>query len=320
MRPGTEPGCRGLAGRRIVVLGCTGFLGRHLSAGLAACGAEVLPVSRSGAAGGVRLDLLVSPPRDLTRVLTAFGADVVVNAAGRVWAPGDAWARGGTNTELAARLVRALTAAPTPARLIHLGSIHEYGPGVPGTGIPENHRPTPVTPYGRDKLAATRTVLSACAGGEAGGGVRAVVLRLANVAGPQPPPGSIFGRVAAHLATAARTPGVPPPLRLPELGVYRDVVDVRDVLAAAYAAITAPPERIDGQVINIGSGRAVAMRDLVVRMIALSGLPVPLVESPVPAPPYPHVSWQRLDVTRARTLLSWYPRHPLDATLRTILR
>jgi len=297
-----------LAGRRVAVLGSTGFLGRHLSAGLAARGAEVLPISRSA---GVRLDLLAAPPGEVARLLDAFGVQVVVNAAGVVWPTDAATPRAG-NAELATRLVRALaTLLPRP-RLIHLGSIHEYGPGAPGTGIREDQPPSPVTPYGRDKLAATRAVLAAPPG------LDTVVLRLANVAGPQAPPGSIFGRVAAHLAAAATQPR-PTPLSLPRLRTHRDVIDVRDVLTAVCAAATAPAARISGQVINIGSGQAVPMRDLVTRMITLSGVPVPLQESPTPPPRVPHVTWQHLDLTRARTLLNWHPHYPLDATLTSVL-
>jgi nucleoside-diphosphate-sugar epimerase len=311
------------AGCRIVVLGSTGFLGRHVSDGLTAQGADVLPVSRSAGRAGrggprtARLNLLTSSPGQIARLLAAHQAQAVVNAAGVVWADDETPVRAG-NAELVSRLLRALNELPAPPRLIHLGSIHEYGPCPPGGRLHEDQRPAPVTPYGRDKLASTCQVLAAARGPALDG----VVLRLANVAGSDMPPGSIFGQVAAHLTAIAEGPWSgpePPPLRLPKLLAHRDIVDVRDVVSAVCAAASAPESAVSGQVINIGSGRATAMRDLVTQMISLAGLPVSLEETPSSAPALTHVTWQRLDITRARQRLGWVPRHSLDDSLRSVL-
>lgn len=308
-----------VAGRKIVVLGSTGFLGRHLADGLAASGAEVMRLCRSPKAGenAVFLDLLAAPPRQVAQLFDLFGAEVVVNAAGVVWTPTQTPVRAG-NAEITARLLQALTSLEARPRLVHLGSIHEYGPGTPGTGIREDQHPAPVTHYGLDKLAATCLVLAAARSSN----LDCVVLRLANVAGSDPPPGSIFGKVVAHLGAAAdfRLRGTePPPLKLPYLSAHRDIVDVRDVLTAIVGAVAATAETVSGQVINIGSGHATAMRDLVERMVSLTGEPLPVVAVPDGSLARDDIWWQQFDITRAERLLSWRPVYSLDDTLRSVL-
>ncbi|WP_374119440.1 NAD-dependent epimerase/dehydratase family protein [Streptomyces sp. RKAG290] len=77
----------------IVVLGGTGFLGRHVRTAFRSAGAEVVSVSRPGLAGPgrddltgdrqVALDLLAVRPDELAETLAALDPDTVVNASGR---------------------------------------------------------------------------------------------------------------------------------------------------------------------------------------------------------------------------------------------
>ncbi|MGW0499680.1 NAD-dependent epimerase/dehydratase family protein [Streptomyces sp. NPDC003007] len=315
---------RPVAGLSVVVLGGTGFLGRHVGAAFTALGARVHPVSRSGgdtpARGStpVRLDLLAAQPDRIARLLASTGADVVVNAAGRAWRADEEEMAAG-NAVLVERLVAALAELPgPPVRLIQLGSVHEYGAGAPDAATGEDHEPAPVTPYGRTKLEGTRAVL--CATSERG--VDGVVLRLANVIGAGAPQGSLFGRVAAHLGAAAHAVARgerAAELRLPPLRAARDMVDAGDTAAAVLAAATAPAGTVGGRVINVGRGEAVLIRGLIHRMVALSGLEVPVVEDPEGPPSRTDVARQRLDIVRAGRLLGWRPRRSLDDSLHDLL-
>ncbi|WP_435974236.1 NAD-dependent epimerase/dehydratase family protein [Streptomyces sp. Qhu_M48] len=331
MRPDARP----VTGLSVVVLGGTGFLGRHLVRALAAGGARVHPVSRTGGdtrdrtAGRpgppaatpeetVRLDLLAATPGEIAALLDATAADVVVNAAGRAWRADEEEMAAG-NAELVERLVAVLAGrSGPPVRLVQLGSVHEYGAGAPDAATGEDHAPDPVTPYGRTKLAGTRAVLR----GAEERGVDGVVLRLANVIGAGVPEGSLFGRVAAHLGTAAHAVargGKAAELRLPPLRAARDLVDAGDTVAAVLAAATAPAAAVSGRVINIGRGEAVPMRGLIHRMVSLSGVEVPVTEDAEGPPSRTDVASQRLDVARAGRLLDWRPRRSLDDSLRDVL-
>ncbi|GAA4227725.1 NAD(P)-dependent oxidoreductase [Actinomadura meridiana] len=300
MRPDT--------GLSVVVLGGTGFLGRHIHAAFAARGARVHPVSRTAP---LCLDLLTTPPDELANLVEQTGADVVVNAAGRAWRSNEKEMAAG-NAELVERLIAALSG--NPIRLVQLGSVHEYGAGAQDAATSEDHEPAPVTPYGRTKLQATQAVLHATSERNVDG----VVLRLANVIGPGVPEGSLFGRVAADLAEAARA-GKAAELRLPPLRAARDLVDVGDAVTSVIAAATAPSHAVTGRVINVGRGEAVPMRDLIHRMVALSGLEIPIVEDAEGPPSRTDVAWQCLDIARAERLLGWRPRRTLDDSLRDLL-
>ncbi|MFJ8108055.1 NAD-dependent epimerase/dehydratase family protein [Streptomyces sp. NPDC096132] len=264
------------------------------------------------------LDLLAARPEEITEALLAVGADVVVNAAGRAWRADEAEMAAG-NAELVERVVAALAALPgPPVRLVQLGSVHEYGAGAPDGATGEDHEPAPVTPYGRTKLLGTRAVLRAARER----GVDGVVLRLANVIGAGVPQGSLFGRVAGHLGEAARSGARgerAAALRLPPLRAARDLVDADDVADAVLAAATAPGAAVTGRVINVGRGEAVPMRGLIDRMIALSGLEIPLVEAAEAPASRTDVARQCLDVSRARALLGWRPLRSVDDSLRDLL-
>jgi nucleoside-diphosphate-sugar epimerase len=313
-----------VAGLSVVVLGGTGFLGRHLGEAFAALGARVHTVSRTGGHDpardhtSVRLDLLAAAPEEIAGLLDSIGADVVVNAAGRAWRADEEQMAAG-NAELVERLVVALAElSGPPVRLIQLGSVHEYGAGALDAATGEDHTPAPVTAYGRTKLMGTRTVLRATSERSVDG----VVLRLANVIGAGVPEGSLFGRVAAHLGEAARADArgeKAAELRLPPLRAARDLVDVGDAVAATLAAATAPGAAVTGRAINVGRGEAVPMRGLIHRMVSLSGLEVPVVEDPEGSLSRTDVAWQRLDIARAERLLGWRPRRYLDDSLRDLL-
>ncbi|MES4905943.1 MULTISPECIES: NAD(P)-dependent oxidoreductase [unclassified Streptomyces] len=316
------------AGMSAVVLGGTGSLGRRISEVFEAEGARVLTVSRSAAgrpSGGrhICLDLTGTPPARLAAVLAGAGADIVVNAAGLAWGGGEE-ELAAANAGLVRHLVEAVAALAHRPRLVQLGTVHEYGPVAPGTAITEGLPPAPVSAYGRTKLLGAEAVLRAARTGAVDG----TVLRIANVHGPGAPRTSLLGAVAHHLAETARGRSAQGALRLAPLTARRDFVDIRDVGQAVLAAATAPrTDAVLGAVVNIGSGRAVAVRELVDRMIELSGVEAPVVEragsrpgSPAgsggPGPAGSGADWQLLDISAARRLLGWRPVYGMDRSLR----
>jgi nucleoside-diphosphate-sugar epimerase len=166
---------------RILVTGGTGFIGGHLLPALSRDGHSLRILHRSPRQAGALAAFGEPFPGDLgdpPRVAAAArGMDAVVHAAGVIRGNHEqAFMRG--NAETAARLARACREAGTVLRLVHLSSLSAFGPAPPSTLPVESDVPSPVSPYGRSKLAAEQAL-------DAGAGDMPVLhLRLTAVYGP----------------------------------------------------------------------------------------------------------------------------------------
>jgi uncharacterized protein YbjT (DUF2867 family) len=110
---------------RVLVIGGTGFIGRHVAAALTAAGHAVTALGRGG------IDLVTTPAPELAVRLA--GHDVVVNAAGLVRGRG-ANSLAAVHAEGTARLARVCAAAGV-ARLIHISAL-----GADAAGATEYQR------------------------------------------------------------------------------------------------------------------------------------------------------------------------------------
>ncbi|EST36507.1 reductase [Streptomycetaceae bacterium MP113-05] len=298
---------------RVLLIGAPGYLGRFVADRLLADPAVQLTVLGRGDDADVRFDLSSGSPGALTRFLNAVHPGVVINCAGAV--------RGGAreltrhNTVGVATVCEALRRSTCSARLVHLGCSAEYGPAQPGSSTAEDAVPRPGGPYGVSKLAATELVLAS--------GLDAVVLRVFSPAGPGTPAGSPLGRLAEGMRRALQQGDSE--LKLPGLAVQRDFVDVRDVARAVHAASLSAAQGV----VNIGTGRAVRMREaasLLARVAGYAGAvhdlepSVPGPSGGTPAFPYPDGCglWQQADVRTARDRLGWRPRIGLEESLADI--
>lgn len=296
---------------RVLLLGASGFLGRYVADRLLADPAVQLTALGRRDDSDVRFDLATGSPGALTRFLDAVHPGVVINCAGAI--------RGGArdlirhNIVSAASVCESLRRSGCGARLVHIGCAAEYGPSQTGSSIGEDAVPRPGGPYGVSKLAATELVL--------GSGLDAIVLRVFSPIGPGTPAGSPLGRLAEAMRRAMQQGDRE--LRLNGLGVQRDFVDVRDVARSVHAASLSAAQGI----VNIGTGRAVRLRDaagVLARVAGYAGsiheLDEPHLGAVSPTPPYPDGcgSWQQADVRTARDRLGWRPRIGLEESLADI--
>jgi nucleoside-diphosphate-sugar epimerase len=289
---------------RILVLGFTGYLGGNVAEHLRTLtGVRVLGAGRSPAAE-FGIDLATAPRERLAAALAAAEPDAVINCAGATG--GDAVTLAEVNSRGPAALCAALREAAPTARLVHLGSAAEYGPGVPDTTTTESAATRPLTPYGATKLAGTVTVTTS--------GLDAVVLRVGNPVGPGAPSTGLPGRIAGLLREAGQDPDAV--VRLGDLSACRDFVDVRDVARAAAAAATAPGQL--PRVLNIGGGKAVPVRDLVCGLARVAGFRGRIEENGGGSARSGDVSWQCSDITAAGEALGWRPELTLDDSLTAL--
>ncbi|MEU3250989.1 NAD-dependent epimerase/dehydratase family protein [Streptomyces sp. NPDC006997] len=253
---------------RVLLIGPNGYLGRFVADRLLADPAVQLTALGRGDDADVRFDLASGSPGALTRFLDAVHPGVVINCAGTT--------RGGArdltrhNTVAVATVCEALRRSRCGARLVQIGCAAEYGPSQPGSSTAEDAVPRPGGPYGVSKLAATELVL--------GSGLDAVVLRVFSPAGPGTPAGSPLGRLAEAMRRAMQTGDGE--LKLGGLGVQRDFIDVRDVARAVHAASLSAAQGV----INIGSGRAVRLRDAAAVLARVAGYGGALHELDGPPP------------------------------------
>ncbi|MFE2877312.1 NAD-dependent epimerase/dehydratase family protein [Streptomyces roseus] len=251
---------------RVLLIGANGYLGRYVADRLLADPAVQLTALGRGDDADVRFDLATGSPGALTRFLDAVHPGVVINCAGAT--------RGGAreltrhNTVAVATICESLRRSGCGARLVQLGCAAEYGPSQPGSSTAEDAVPRPGGPYGVSKLAATELVL--------GSGLDAVVLRIFSPVGPGTPAGSPLGRLAEAMRRAMQNGDGE--LKLSGLGVQRDFVDVRDVARAVHAASLSAAQGV----VNIGTGRAVRLRDAAAVLARVAGYGGALHELDVP--------------------------------------
>ncbi|MGW4982153.1 NAD-dependent epimerase/dehydratase family protein [Streptomyces mirabilis] len=289
---------------RILVLGFTGYLGGHVVEHLRALpGARVFGGGRSPDAE-LDIDLTTARTDGLAKTLASAAPDAVINCAGST--DGDAVTLAEVNSRGPAVLCAALREAAPSARLVHLGSAAEYGPGTPDTRVTETSATRPVTPYGATKLAGTVTVTTS--------GLDAVVLRVGNPVGPGAPPTGLPGRIAGLLRAAGPDPDAV--IRLGDLSAYRDFVDVRDVARAAVLAATSPG--LLPHVLNIGGGRAVPVRELVRTLARTAGFRGRIEEDGGGSARSGAVSWQCSDIAAAGDSLDWRPSYALEESLAAL--
>jgi UDP-glucuronate 4-epimerase len=228
---------------------------------------------------------------DLVDVLA--GADAVCHLAARPgvrssW--GEAFAGYAAHNVVAtARLLDAAVAARV-GRVVVASSSSVYGSAAP-VPTPEDAPVRPYSPYGVTKAAAEQLAAAFVANF----GLAVTVLRFFTVYGPRQRPDMAVSRLVDAAVGGSPYRRLGPP-------AWRDLTYVDDTARATVLAASA--DLAPGTVLNVGSGRAVAMAEVERLVAAATGRPVP-VEQAGPEPG--DVDRTCADVGRAAALLGWEP-------------
>lgn len=288
-----------------VVTGGGGFLGRPVLRALIRSGWEVVNLDLRAVSDVEGVANVAGDYRDPEILRKALSrADAVFHLACSTY-PGDSEADPARDVEdNVVGLLRLLrSASELGVRRFVFSSSGGTVYGVPREiPVPEEHPTVPISSHGVMKLACEH-YLRLWARSE---GRTSVILRLSNPYGPGQNPARGQGIVAAALDRALRGR----PLEVWGDGsAVRDFVYVEDA-ADAFARAGGHPS---SDVFNVGSGTGVAVRDLLDAARRATGRPLEVRYAPRRLLDVP---LNVLDVRKARRVLGWSPRVPLEEGLR----
>jgi UDP-arabinose 4-epimerase len=197
--------------------------------------------------------------------------------------------------------------------------------GIPDTlPIPETAPQRPISPYGRSKLMCEQILVHVAAAH----GLRVAVLRYFNACGADPD-GEVSERhdPETHLIPLAidAASGRGPPLQVfgadyptTDGTCERDFIHVSDLSAAHIAALRHISNGAEGLTLNLGTGRAYSILEIVSAIERATGRQVPIIHAARrPGDPAALVA----DVSRAQRLLEFRPKYSeLETIVETTWR
>jgi GDP-4-dehydro-6-deoxy-D-mannose reductase len=290
---------------RVLVTGVGGFVGSHLATRLAGAGHRVWGSYLRQAPeleGMELLDVDVLHRAAVERAIEASRPEADVQLAGLSHV-GASWNDMATYFQVNVLGAENVLEAAAGRRILVASSAEVYG-AVPESGqpIPESSPLAPASPYAMSKAALER--LARPRG--------ALVVRSFNTIGPGQAPDFALPTFARQLA-AIRRGRQEPVLRVGNLAARRDFVAVDDV-AAAYALLLERGE--PGEVLNLGTGRAMSIEEALHRLIVVSGVKARIEVDPQRFRPA-DVPLLRADSGRLRAL-GWEPRIDVEEALRAL--
>jgi nucleoside-diphosphate-sugar epimerase len=240
-----------VTGRKVLITGASGFIGKPMVRALAASGWTVRGAARDPAAipdiAGVERVTLpdFSRPADWSPLVE--GVSHVVHLAGIAHAPGqladEIYAR--INTEIVGELANA--AHGRVERLVLMSSVRAQAGLSAGHVITETDPAKPTDAYGRSKLAAERLVSES--------GVPFTVLR----------PAVVYGRgVKGNIASLATLAQTPMPLPFGGLDNRRSLLALENLAVAIDLVLTSP--KAEGEIFLVADSEPISVADMVAAM------------------------------------------------------
>ena len=284
-----------LDGRRVLVTGGSGFIGRHAVASLSAAGAHVRVVDLKPHPDP-SVDIVVGDIADAEALNGAFagGIDSVVHLAAVTSVLRSVENPGGTfDTNVLGTHVLLEAARRAGVGSLVFASTNAVTGPMEAPAIVETAVLKPLTPYGATK-AAGEMLMSAYT---ASYGVRCVCLRLTNVYGPGM---QAKDSIVARLMRSIRLER--------EFEIYgdgrqvRDYVHVSDVIAAVRLGLDRPDWQ--GPIV-IGSGKSLSVLEVVDTVREVTGAPLSVRHGPARPGEMPAVI---VDPSRALSG-GWSPRY-----------
>jgi dTDP-glucose 4,6-dehydratase len=306
-------------GRRVLVTGAGGFIGSHVVERLAQQGTNVTALLRytsRSQLGGLaslpsellaRIDLVRGDVRDLDVVRDLVArADVVFHLAALIGIP-YSYARPqeviDTNIIGTANVLLAARDGDTVRRVVLASTSEVYGSAryVP---IDEEHPLQAQSPYAATKIAADALGISF----HRSFGLPVTIVRPFNAYGPRQSARAVIPTIVSQAVSGL-------PLRLGSLDTTRDFTYVADT-AQGFLDI-ASSDACLGEVVNLGTGREVTIREVVRIAGEIAGRELEVqVDEQRLRPQASEVTRLLADASKAQRLAGWTAQVPIEEGLR----
>lgn len=309
---------------RILITGITGFVGSHLAEyALSRGDTEVFGTvrwrSRMENIEGIldRVHLIDCDLRDAVAVrktLEEVKPEYIFHLAAQSYVP-TSWKAPAetllTNIISELNLLEAMRDLELEARIQVAGSSEEYGLVFEHeTPITEENPLRPLSPYAVSKVAQDMLAYQY----HRSYGIYTVRTRAFNHEGPRRGHVFVTSNFAKQIAEIEKGKKEPV-IEVGNLNARRDFTDVRDMVKAYWLALE---KGEPGEVYNIGSGRAVTIREMLDILLSFTDREIEI--KPVPERMRPSdVELLVCDCSKFRKLTGWKPEIPLEKTLKDTL-
>ena len=299
-----------LPGKRVFVTGAGGFIGSHLAEQLVTLGCKVVALTHYDArVGASNLDFLANDVRDEIEIVAGDirdpffveravkGMDVVFHLAALIGIPYSYAAVSSyvdTNVVGTLNVLQACVAAGV-SRVVHTSTSECYGTAR-YTPIDEGHPLRSQSPYAATKTAADKLAEAYFLSFN----LPVVTIRPFNTFGPRQSARAIVPTILSQLLGGCQT------LSLGSLDPVRDLTYVRDT-AAGFIAVASSDTAV-GEVLNIGVGEGLTIRQIAETAMDVVGRRVPLtVQQERVRPDASEVRALICDSAKAALLTGWRP-------------
>jgi GDP-4-dehydro-6-deoxy-D-mannose reductase len=307
---------------RILITGARGFVASHLRDALSRVGGgdvELIATAKEPGAHPIFGKVVALDVTDRLAVEAAFQSHApthVMHLAG-VAAPSAANANPRATWQVhlsgTLNLAETILARSPDCCLLHVGSALVYGESAKsGLALDEETLLAPMDEYAASKAAADLAL-----GALAHRGLKSVRFRPFNHAGPGQSEGFVIPDLAMQIAKIEA--GLAPPMmRVGNLDLERDFLDVRDVARAYALAAQRAASLTCGTVFNIASGIPRRIGDMLERLLAESQVKISIEQDPSRLRP---TDLRQVigSADRARNVLAWSTEHRFEDTIADVL-